>query len=83
MASGEAGDKRWLKPLGSCISKVWKYFEFPVNNAGTITNKKEVYFNLSYHKLSNSKNTINLFYHSEAKHPSEFSKNCSEEESWY
>ena len=60
--------------VGSCKSKVWKYFEFPVNDAGTINNNKEVYCNLCYHKLSYSGNTINLFYHLEAKHPSEFSE---------
>jgi len=53
MASGGGGDdKRRLKSFGSCKSKVWKYFGFPINNAGIITDKKEVYYRLCYHRLS-------------------------------
>jgi len=74
MASGGGSDKRRLKLLVSCKSKVWKYFGFPVNDAGIITDKKEVYCTLCYHRLSYSGNTTNLFYHLEAKHESQFSE---------
>jgi len=74
LTSGGGGDKQRLKPLGSCKSKVWKYFGFPVNDAGIITDKTEVYCTLCYHRLSHSGNTTNLFYHLEAKHKSQFSK---------
>ena len=39
-----------------------------------ITDKKEVYCSLCYHRLSYSGNTTNLFYHLEAKHESQFSE---------
>ena len=45
-----------------------------INDAGIITDKKEVYCTLCYHRLSYSGNTTNLFYHLEAKHESQFSE---------
>ena len=75
MASGETGNKWQLKSYDSYKSKVWKYFGFPVNDAGTITNKKGIYCNLCYHKLSCL--GTNLFNNVQAttyKHPSQFSE---------
>jgi len=65
-ASGNGGEKRRLKPLSTCNSKVWKYFGLPVNDAGVITDKKEVYYMFCHHRLLYSGNTTNLFNHLEA-----------------
>jgi len=73
MASGGGGDKRRLKLLGSCKSKIWNTL-VSINDAGIITDKKEVYCTLCYHRLSYSGNITNLFYHLEAKHESQFSE---------
>ena len=65
---------RWLKPISSCKSEVWKYFGFSANDSGIIIDKKEVYYRICEQALSYLGNTTNLFYHSQANHENEYSE---------
>ena len=58
----------------STKSKVWKYFGFPVDENGAVTNKKQVVCRICNRSLAYSGNTINLFHHLQANHPEQ----CSE-----
>ena len=53
---------------------MWKYFNFPVDENGAVTNKKQVVCWICEHSLAYSGNTTSLFYHLQANHPEEHSE---------
>ena len=74
-SSGEGATEHLKAPTGA-KSKVWKYFGFTTNEAGTIVSKTRVKCTLCRNDISFCGNTTNLSYHLEQKHPEQFSEYC-------